>query len=68
MVQDVAAYAMKFLVATVLAVAVAIPIILELTAEADVSGTTLTVLGLVPLLVALLLIVAIAGNVRARVS
>ena len=68
MVQDVASYAMKFLVAMILAVAVAIPVILELTAEAGVSGTTLTVLGLVPLLVALLLIVAIAGNVRARVN
>lgn len=56
------------MVAAILGVGVAIPVILDVIDQANVSGTTATVLGLVPLFVALLLLVALAGPLMRRVQ
>lgn len=56
------------MVAAILGVGVAIPVILDVINNANVSGTTATVLALVPLFVALLLLVALAGPLMRRVQ
>lgn len=55
------------MVAAILGIGVAIPVILDVIEDANVTGTTETVLGLVPLFVALLLLVALAGPLMRRV-
>lgn len=52
----------------ILGVAVAIPVILDVINTADVSGTTALVLGLLPLFVALILIVAMSQRMMARIE
>jgi hypothetical protein len=56
------------MVAAILGIGVAIPVILDVINESNVSGTTATVLNLVPLFVALLLLVALAGPLMRRVQ
>lgn len=56
------------MVAAILGIAVAIPVILDVIEDANVSGTTETVLDLVPLFIALLLLIALAGPLMRRVS
>lgn len=56
------------MVAAILGIGVAIPVILDVINNANVTGTTATVLGLVPLFVALLLLVALAGPLMRRVQ
>ena len=56
------------MVAAILGIGVAIPVILDVIEESNVDGTTATVLGLVPLFVALLLLVALAGPLMRRVQ
>ena len=56
------------MVAAILGVAVAIPVILDVINDSNVTGTTKTVLDLVPLFVGLLLLVALAGPLMRRVS
>lgn len=55
------------MVAAILGIGVAIPVILDVINDSNVSGTTETVLNLVPLFVALLLLVALAGPLMRRV-
>lgn len=56
------------MVAAILGVGVAIPVIIDVIDDANVSGTTETVLDLIPLFVGLLLLVALAGPLMRRVS
>jgi hypothetical protein len=56
------------MVAAILGIGVAIPVILDVINESNVDGTTATVLNLVPLFVALLLLVALAGPLMRRVQ
>lgn len=56
------------MVAAILGVAVAIPVILNVINQSNVTGTTKTVLDLVPLFVGLLLLVALAGPLMRRVQ
>lgn len=56
------------MVAAILGVGVAIPVILDVINDSNVSGTTATVLDLVPLFVGLLLLVALAGPLMRRVQ
>lgn len=55
------------LVAAILGIGVAIPVILSVINDAAVSGTTATVLNLLPLFVALILIIAIAQVLMRRI-
>lgn len=55
------------MVAAILGIGVAIPVILDVINDAEVEGTTATVLELIPLFVALLLLVALAGPLMRRV-
>lgn len=56
------------MVAAILGVGVAIPVILDVINNSNASGTTRTVLELVPLFVGLLLLVALAGPLMRRVQ
>jgi len=56
------------MVAAILGVGVAIPVILDVINNSNVTGTTATVLDLVPLFVGLLLLVALAGPLMRRVQ
>jgi len=56
------------MVAAILGVGVAIPVILDVINDSNVTGTTATVLDLVPLFVGLLLLVALAGPLMRRVQ
>lgn len=56
------------MVAAILGIGVAIPVILDVINNSNVDGTTATVLNLVPLFVALLLLVALAGPLMRRVQ
>lgn len=56
------------MVAAILGIGVAIPVILDVINDSNVSGTTETVLDLVPLFVGLLLLVALAGPLMRRVQ
>jgi len=56
------------MVAAILGVAVAIPVILDVINSSNVTGTTKTVLDLVPLFVGLLLLIALAGPLMRRVQ
>jgi len=56
------------MIAVILGVSVAIPVILDVINDSNVSGTTETVLDLVPLFVGLLLLVALAGPLMRRVQ
>jgi len=56
------------MIATILGVSVAIPVIQNAINNAGVSGNTATVLGLLPLFVALLLLLALAGPLMRRVQ
>jgi hypothetical protein len=56
------------MVAAILGVGVAIPVILDVINDSNVTGTTKTVLDLVPLFVGLLLLVALAGPLMRRVQ
>lgn len=56
------------MVAAILGVGVAIPVILDVINGSNVTGTTKTVLDLVPLFVGLLLLVALAGPLMRRVQ
>jgi len=56
------------MVAAILGVGVAIPVILDVIESSNVTGTTATVLDLVPLFVGLLLLVALAGPLMRRVG
>jgi hypothetical protein len=54
-------------VAAIVGVAVAIPVMNDVIATANLSGTTATVVGLLPLFVGLMLLVAIASPLMRRV-
>lgn len=54
-------------IAAVVAIAAAIPVISDVTASANLSGTTATVVNLIPLFIGLLLLVAIASPLMQRV-
>lgn len=54
------------MVAVIVGVGVAIPVIQETITNASLSGTTLTVVNLLPLLLAVVLLVAIAGLISLR--
>lgn len=56
------------LVATIVGVAVAIPVINDVLADANLTGTTATVVGLIPLFIGLMLLVAIAAPLMRRVG
>jgi hypothetical protein len=56
------------MVAAILGVAVAIPVVQDVINESNVTGTTATVLDLVPLFIGLLLLVALAGPLMRRVG
>jgi len=56
------------MVAAILGVGVAIPVIIDVINNSNVTGTTATVLNLVPLFVGLLLLVALAGPLMRRVQ
>lgn len=56
------------LIAAVIGVAVVIPVINDVTASANLTGTTDTVVGLLPLFVGLMLLVAIAAPLMRRVG
>jgi hypothetical protein len=56
------------MIAVILGVSVAIPVIQNSTDNANVTGNTATVLGLLPLFVALLLLIALAGPLMRRVG
>lgn len=58
---------MGILVAAIIGVAVVIPVILDVVNNSSATGNTLTILNLLPLFVALLLLVALAGPVMRRV-
>lgn len=54
-------------IAAVVAIAAAIPVISDVTVSANLSGTTATVVNLIPLFIGLLLLVAIASPLMSRV-
>ena len=54
------------LVATIVGVGVAIPVIQDTITNASLSGTTLTIVNLLPLMIALVLFVAIAALITIR--
>ena len=54
------------MVAVIVGVGVAIPVIQDTITNASLSGTTLTVVNLLPLLLAVVLLVAIAGLIAVR--
>ena len=54
------------LVATIVGVGVAIPVIQDTITNASLSGTTLTIVNLLPLMIALVLFVAIAALITLR--
>lgn len=56
------------MVAAILGIAVAIPVILDVINDSGVTGTTATVLDLVPLFIGLLLLIALAGPLMRRVG
>jgi hypothetical protein len=56
------------MVAAILGVSVAIPVILDVIDQSNVTGTTATVLDLVPLFIGLLLLIAVAGPLMRRVQ
>lgn len=56
------------MVAAILGIGVAIPVVLDVINDANVTGTTATVLDLIPLFIALLLLVALAGPLMRRVQ
>lgn len=56
------------MVAAILGVAVAIPVVQDVINDSNVTGTTKTVLDLVPLFIGLLLLVALAGPLMRRVG
>lgn len=56
------------MVAAILGVAVAIPVVQDVINDSNVTGTTETVLDLVPLFIGLLLLVALAGPLMRRVG
>lgn len=55
------------MVAAILGIGVAIPVVEDVIASSNVSGTTATVVGLISLFIALLLLVALAGPLMRRV-
>lgn len=59
---------MGVMVAAILGVSVAIPVILDVVNSSNVTGTTKTVLDLVPLFIGLLLLIAVAGPLMRRVQ
>lgn len=56
------------MIAVILGVSVAIPVIQDSINESNVSGTTQTILELVPLFIGLLLLIALAGPLMRRVQ
>ena len=54
------------LVATIVGVAVTIPVIIDTIQNASITGTTRTILDLLPLMIALVLFVAVAGLIILR--
>ena len=54
------------LVATIVGVAVTIPVIIDTIKNASITGTTRTILDLLPLMIALVLFVAVAGLIILR--
>lgn len=54
------------MVAAIIGIAVVIPVINDVIADANLSGTTETIVTLIPLFVALLLIIALAGPLMRR--
>ena len=56
------------MVAAILGVAVAIPVILDVINDSGITGTTATVVDLVPLFIGLLLLIALAGPLMRRVG
>lgn len=54
----------NLMIAVIIGVGVAIPVVLEIIDNSSVTGTTATILGYVPLLMAVVLLVAVAVLVR----
>lgn len=55
--------AIKLMIAVMFGAIVAVPVVVDMVASAEVDGVTETVLDLLPLFVGLLLIVALAGPI-----
>ncbi len=56
------------LVAAIIGVAVVIPVVNDVIDDSNITGTELTVIELIPLFVALLLLIALAGPLMRRVG
>ena len=54
----------SLMIAVIIGVGVAIPVVLDIIDNSSVTGTTATILGYVPLLMAVVLLVAVAVLVR----
>lgn len=54
------------MVATIIGVAVVIPVINDTIEQSNISGTELTIIGLIPLFVALLLLISLASPLMKR--
>ena len=52
------------MIAVIIGVAVAIPVIVETTADANLTGTEGTIIGYLPLILAVVLLVAIVALIR----
>ena len=64
--QGLVAAFIGIMVATIIGVGVAIPVIQDTITNASLTGTTLTVVNLLPLLLAVVLLVAIAALITVR--
>ena len=56
----------SILVATIVGVGVAIPVVQDTITNASLTGTTLTIVNLIPLMIGLVLFVAIAALITVR--
>jgi hypothetical protein len=52
------------MIAAIIGVGIAIPVVIDTVENASISGTTGTILGYVPLLMAVVLLVAVAALIR----
>lgn len=64
--QGLVAAFIGIMVATIIGIGVAIPVIQDTITNASLTGTTLTVVNLLPLLLAVVLLVAIAALITVR--
>lgn len=55
------------MIAAIVAIQVVIPVVLDAITSSNASGTTLTILGLIPLFAALLVLISLASPLMGRI-